>query len=276
MVGAQVGDDEDLFGAGFLEPPDDGHDDWEIPAGADLKGDAAAASAEPLEIPMAVIPPSAAPRVAPRAAPRTAAVAMGMPCGVIRFYPKTGTHVAQATAFAPEPAVLTRTLAASRVAARAGQGRPVGLLMAWLLHVDVAMGRDAHVHHGPSAHNFERRSEARLAFEAMDDPARDAILGAERGRRPGERSESFDIPCFPSRRCFTVCSPPASWSRAAGRCAPVSPCFTVCSPPVLLVACGRAMCASQPLVACGRAMVARQGFFSEGQATFSVVTWRAR
>ena len=194
MVGAQVDDDEDLFGAGFLDPPDDGHDDWEIPAGGDLEGDAAAASAEPLEIPMAVIPPSAAPRVAPRAAPRTAAVAMGMPCGVVRFCPNTGTLVAQTTALAPEPAFLTRTLAASRVAARAGQGRPVGLLMVWLLHVDVAMGRDAHVHHGPSAQNFQRRSEARLAFEAMDDPARDAILCAERGRRPGEGSEPFDIP----------------------------------------------------------------------------------
>lgn len=86
--------------------------------------------------------------------------------------------------------VMTRTLMASSTPGRAGQGRPLGFLAAWL-----AAGLDAPtkaVHWAASGVAKSNRQAARSALRAA--PGGDALLSLERVRREGEDSEPDEVP----------------------------------------------------------------------------------
>jgi hypothetical protein len=85
--------------------------------------------------------------------------------------------------------VLTRTMAAGR---RVGQGRPMGLFMAWLAMGHLCATKEEHWDRAnwPS---LATREEARKSLVAMDLPDAQGLLSAERPLQPGEGPEPMHI-----------------------------------------------------------------------------------
>ena len=81
-----------------------------------------------------------------------------------------------------------------------------------LAHRHGFSARDIHVHH--SFQTFEQRSEARRAFEALDDPSNIAILECERKQRSGEGPEHVGIPWATSAPAPSQLISPATRSPA--------------------------------------------------------------
>ena len=71
--------------------------------------------------------------------------------------------------------------------ASAGQGRPVGFLVAWLSHASDAVCPNAWSHKWDVEVSLEERTEQREKFEAMDGSR--CITKYERDRRAGEGPE---------------------------------------------------------------------------------------
>jgi hypothetical protein len=65
--------------------------------------------------------------------------------GTIKLYQRTHRMVAECNRH--PPCFLTRTIVGSAVPARSGQGRPLGLLVAWLDMCLDGLSRFEHVHH---------------------------------------------------------------------------------------------------------------------------------
>ena len=85
--------------------------------------------------------------------------------------------------------IITRRLG-SRSACRAGQGRPLGLLMHFL-RMPNPLSKELHMEAVPDV-TSQQRQEARTFLESL--PGSAAILGKERPRRPGEGPEPEQRP----------------------------------------------------------------------------------
>lgn len=84
---------------------------------------------------------------------------------------------------------VSRTCRPSKLASRPGQGRPIGMLWAWLDFAnDPSCSREAHQGFWPS---LRERRRAREVFKTL--PGAGPWLQAERAKRAGESSEPEDI-----------------------------------------------------------------------------------
>lgn len=89
--------------------------------------------------------------------------------------------------------VLTRTVTESSAAGRQGQGRPLGLMLAWLAQAGQYASPGEHVH-APSA-NFSYQDRLRLREDAAEIPGMQYLFDfAERPVREGESAEPEHIP----------------------------------------------------------------------------------
>ncbi|CAK0867423.1 unnamed protein product, partial [Prorocentrum cordatum] len=130
-------------------------------------------------------PPEPPPPRLPHEGPRGHAVELRVPGGVLKMY--GDRFVAECRGWGHPGCSLQRTWRGSERPSRAGQGRPLGLLRAWLAHARHSpdMSGWGHVHLlRPS---LEQRQAARAALEAMPEAA--PFLAMERAQRPGEPAE---------------------------------------------------------------------------------------
>lgn len=143
-------------------------------------------------------PPAAAedrPPRAPIVGRSRAAVAAILPGmrGMLRRYASTNTVVMHCPYHTEEKCRLTRSLKPSTLASRQGQGRPLGLLLAWAKNCDSSMSAAEHVH------SFTPPSEQRmLARRELNELATEVealreLLALERPQRPGEPEEPIAI-----------------------------------------------------------------------------------
>ena len=107
-------------------------------------------------------------------------------CGELRYHSTTRNVVAFCAAHRDRDCRRSRTVVPN--ARRAGQGRPIGLLVAWL--------QDPDSHEGPNSrtfvHPFDKRQEARNFFDRLPDSG---LFGqCERPREAGEGPEPERIP----------------------------------------------------------------------------------
>lgn len=83
-----------------------------------------------------------------------------------------------------------RTLVESSAPSRLGQGRPVGLLVDWLLKCDKFDSADSHKK--MKVGKLADRREARNLVKQF--PEHDVLFGVERDQRQGEEEEPTSIP----------------------------------------------------------------------------------
>lgn len=111
--------------------------------------------------------------------------------GVIKYDFRSKTFVAEC--LCPdhhEPKChLTRQASGSALASRSWQGRPLGLLLAWLHDSPDGLTRHEHVHTFPAVVPLDQRHMRRVELEAMDSDLARALLQHERPRREGEPAE---------------------------------------------------------------------------------------
>lgn len=114
--------------------------------------------------------------------------------GFIRFYNTARKKFCVAHCESHEGrCVLTRTLAESNAAGRQGQGRPLGLMLAWLAQAGQYASPREHVH-APSS-NFSYQDRLRLREDAAEIPGMQYLFDvAERLVREGESAEPEHIP----------------------------------------------------------------------------------
>jgi len=117
-----------------------------------------------------------------------------VPNGRISYYAGTGDYVAYCTRHGPSKNCrITRTSVQSQ--SRIAQGRPLGVLMAWLRHADryddAADPVDSHKKFWRGTHcappSWAERAAARDTLHA--DPASQGLFSRERPMREGELSE---------------------------------------------------------------------------------------
>ena len=117
--------------------------------------------------------------------------------GYITYYFNTAVFEATCTHpdhISPDGAYLcrrTRTARASTHVARAGQGRPIGLLAAWLLECPDDSYWHAHLYFLDTL-TLEMRQHAREQVSIT--PGGDALLAMERAQRDGEGPEPDSVP----------------------------------------------------------------------------------
>lgn len=162
------------------------------------------AHAAPVALPAPAAPQPAAPappldvRRPPRQAAgqrRLAGAVVVLPGlqGMFRYYPATNSVVMHCAHHDDAQCRLTRTLNASALASRAGQGRPLGLLLAWATCCDPARGAAAHVHE--FVPTLQQRQEARRRLHQLAERDVDlrTLLSFERPQRPGEPEEPATV-----------------------------------------------------------------------------------
>ena len=211
--GAEEGAEDDLFGADsasgaeddLLAAFSDSFSDGDPPvppappaggvafAGAVHAPGAAVLEVPPPPVPMEVEePPAAAPGPEIAAGGREAAhLTKDVEGGYITVYLADNRMVAHCRRHGPRECRLTRGLQASAAAGRRAQGRPLGLLLAWLRCCDQFDDAAEHKGHRPFP-NHEDRLAARTAFAAEADA--EAWLACERPRREGEGLEPEAVP----------------------------------------------------------------------------------
>lgn len=131
-------------------------------------------------------------------------ITLSMPTGKLKYYYKTKVFVAECNRAEhaielnalgrPMKCHLTKGATASRCAGRGGQGRPLGLLMAWLCDDSAHMSRHEHVREAPLVYSRAARTQARAALSGMGSPIVAALLAAERAPRDGEETEPESVP----------------------------------------------------------------------------------
>ena len=147
----------------------------------------------PPPVPMEVEePPAAAPGPEIAAGGREAAhLTKDVEGGYITVYLADNRMVAHCRRHGPRECRLTRGLQASAAASRRAQGRPLGLLLAWLRCCDEFADAAEHKGHRPFP-SHEARLAARTAFAAEADS--EAWFAVERPRREGEGLEPEAVP----------------------------------------------------------------------------------
>lgn len=115
--------------------------------------------------------------------------------GVVRAYvDKTMRMVASCSVHGERDCRLSRSLLPSDVKSRSGQGRPLGLMVAWLACAEEYPDARAHKDMKPMP-SFADRQQARADFFADADHDRSEwIDGVERGVRAGEGEEPERVP----------------------------------------------------------------------------------
>eukprot|EP00959_Pyramimonas_sp_CCMP1952_P264779 5536221-Pyramimonas_sp.AAC.1 len=148
------------------------------------------------ELPEPPPPPPAGGRGGPRGAPLVLELP---PHGRVNYYTNGQRFTAECDQHSvPCKCVCSRTGRESKFASRAGQGRPLGLLVARLKspRPDWVVGQNEHVHLWEP--DFAARQAARdwLEAEAPTNPIVRGLLGEERRRRieQGEGSEPLVVP----------------------------------------------------------------------------------
>jgi hypothetical protein len=86
----------------------------------------------------------------------------------------------------------SRTVVESLLGARMGQGRPVGLLVAWLMDGPDHQDKASHNHRSVQSLTHDQRIAARSHFTQL--PLSHQLLSYERHQRPNEDDEPVDIP----------------------------------------------------------------------------------
>lgn len=125
-------------------------------------------------------------------APKEPAFVLEHPLGTVRFYSSVQSFVAECTSPGHGRCRLTRTCRPSPIASKAAQGRPIGLLSAWLAQGSQFQNADEHKHAFVVASiSFEDRAAARQ--EASAFPAYHTLTGFERPRRDEEGDEPAGI-----------------------------------------------------------------------------------
>lgn len=161
---------------------------------------ASAAAAPPSEsLNIETTPPAAVPAkgVAERAQPVArrprADFELQVPGGTLRYYEGTNSVVAHCFRHGSQECRLTRTMNASTARGRAGQGRPIGLLCAWLeAGMDPALRTaEAHKQMRPFP-TFEQRRQARASVASV--LGIQSFFDRERPPRPDEGAEPSALP----------------------------------------------------------------------------------
>ena len=118
--------------------------------------------------------------------------------GLIKYYATTKSFVAECTWHARcDKCARTRTavgalrVRADAVGPRAGMGRPIGHLVAWLMDVPMVAARNYHVHEFQPT--LLQRQQARDVFAALPSPDVAVMLSMERELRDGEPDEPLAI-----------------------------------------------------------------------------------
>ena len=111
--------------------------------------------------------------------------------GFLKFHRRGNQLVAHCLRHGERACRLTRTLTASTARGRKGQGRPLGLALAWLAAAD-HLDDDTAAGHKTYKPSFEERMEARALFAATDDYREWAEL--ERPMREDEEEEPVNVP----------------------------------------------------------------------------------
>ena len=191
-----------LLQAGAIIP-----DDFATPEGvdfgifeevADIAHGAGASSSShgpaPVDLHLAEPPvpsPIAAPSDGEAALP--AVIIVVTPYGSIKYYSKSKNMVAEAKrSVFGKRTHFTRTTRESNLKSSAGQGRCVGLMMAWLMFMDPTKGRSTIIHMWTPS--LKERTEARAAFALIGtDAVRMILERGERKQRPGEPMEPVGI-----------------------------------------------------------------------------------
>ena len=139
---------------------------------------------------------AAVPKAAPRRRPGLrgkADMEIEVEGGVLRYYGNKNAVIAHCERHGHHLCRLTRTLSASMARGRAGQGRPVGMLCAWLASADHEDWDAAGLHSRMSPlPDLEARILARSEFNLLPDA--DAWLALERPVGPEEDEEPEKIP----------------------------------------------------------------------------------
>ena len=130
--------------------------------------------------------PPARPRRAVGAEMSSAVLVYFVPGGKITMYTKRHIIECVCENKAHGKCVLTRSMLASTARARTGQGRPVGLAVAWLAR---AAACETKADHWTAANwpSLADRKAAREVFKTF--PGSSALLNEERSERPAEDSE---------------------------------------------------------------------------------------
>lgn len=113
---------------------------------------------------------------------------------MLRHYVATNTVVMHCAQHVEDNCRLTRSLAESGLARRAGQGRPLGLLLAWSTRGRPGQSAGEHVHE--CVPSLEQRQSARreLSQLATQNEALRQLMALERPCRLGEPEEPMAIP----------------------------------------------------------------------------------
>ena len=148
----------------------------------------------PVPAPAVPAPDMPAPAVAEPLQPRRAVVGrsrtgtevrFSTPVGDLAFYPQNSTMSAFCTNPRHNDCRRNRTVKPSENIFRQGQGRPIGLLMAWLQQSNDYATKDEHVRWCNPG--FRHRQSGRSQFMALNDAAR--FAAHERPRRPDEDND---------------------------------------------------------------------------------------
>jgi hypothetical protein len=179
-------------------PADPGEDDrfWEEFMASEEEPEV---SAGPPMAPPPLPPPSEPPTSAASATGARpfgvgkAAHVVFVPGGKLSFY--LGKEIVEAVCRCPThgKCVLTRKTTGSSALGREGQGRPLGLLAAWLAKGSSFATKTEHFDLGNRPSRAERM-DARAALRAMGTPDALGVLDSERVKRLGEESEAEDVP----------------------------------------------------------------------------------
>lgn len=113
-----------------------------------------------------------------------------LPGGRVTFYPLKGSYEARCGTLSHGKCVLTRSCVASAVPHRAPQGRPLGLLVAWLAAGPAADSKAAHWIHEQTHPSRAQRQEGR--DQLRQHPMGVQLFGTERPPRAESDEEPLD------------------------------------------------------------------------------------
>lgn len=134
--------------------------------------------------------PAPMPKAKPKA--KAADMEVELPNGFLRYYKATQVVVAHCAYHGEKACRLTRLMRGHKSALRAGQGRPVGLMLAWLADQHNHDANHDHVH--MALPSFDSRAAERAAAAAGGNAQLLALMAEERPTREDEDQEPEVVP----------------------------------------------------------------------------------